>query len=119
MDAGGAARPGPGGEAQVRSGASPGRRRSGEVVVTRAVDDATSIPHGEPVLQWFDASWAHPGRARSTSPGNPWRKLRFYQRSGRTSQQHRANAEFTSVAHVCPIVKEAPPVTDSPETSST
>jgi hypothetical protein len=25
-------------------------------VVTRAVDDATSVPHGQPVLHWFDGS---------------------------------------------------------------
>jgi hypothetical protein len=59
----GAARPGPGGEAQVRSGAEPRPPTIYEVVVTRAVDDATSIPHGEPVLQWFDASLGPP-RAR-------------------------------------------------------
>ena len=59
----GAARPGPDGTAQVRSAAEPRPATVYEVVVTRAVDDATSIPHGEPVLQWFDASLGPP-RAR-------------------------------------------------------
>jgi hypothetical protein len=59
----GAARPGPDGGAQVRSGAEPRPPTIYEVVVTRAVDDATSIPHGQPVLQWFDASLGPP-RAR-------------------------------------------------------
>jgi hypothetical protein len=59
----GAARPGADGAAQVRSGAEPRPPTIYEVVVTRAVDDATSIPHGEPVLQWFDASLGPP-RAR-------------------------------------------------------
>jgi hypothetical protein len=59
----GAARPGPDGTAQVRSAAEPRPATIYEVVVTRAVDDATSIPHGQPVLQWFDASIGPP-RAR-------------------------------------------------------
>jgi hypothetical protein len=59
----GAARPGPDGTAQVRSVAEPRPATVYEVVVTRAVDDATSIPHGQPVLQWFDASLGPP-RAR-------------------------------------------------------
>jgi hypothetical protein len=59
----GAARPGPDGGAQVRSAAEPRPPTIYEVVVTRAVDDATSIPHGQPVLQWFDASLGPP-RAR-------------------------------------------------------
>jgi hypothetical protein len=59
----GAARPGPGGDAQVRSRAEPRPPTIYEVVVTAAVDDATSIPHGEPVLRWFDASRGPP-RAR-------------------------------------------------------
>jgi len=56
----GAARPGPDGVAQVRSAAEPRPPTIYEVVVTRAVDDATSIPHGQPVLQWFDASLGPP-----------------------------------------------------------
>jgi hypothetical protein len=56
----GATRPGPGGVAQVRSAAEPRPPTIYEVIVTRAVDDATSIPHGQPVLQWFDASLAPP-----------------------------------------------------------
>ena len=56
----GAARPGPDGSAQVRSAAEPRPPTIYEVVVTRAVDDATSVPHGQPVLHWFDASLAPP-----------------------------------------------------------
>jgi hypothetical protein len=56
----GAARPGTDGTAQVRSAAEPRPATVYEVVVTRAVDDATSIPHGQPVLQWFDASLGPP-----------------------------------------------------------
>jgi hypothetical protein len=59
----GAATPGPDGEARVRSAAEPRSRTIYEVVVTRAVDDATSVPHGEPLLYWFDGSIAPP-RAR-------------------------------------------------------
>jgi hypothetical protein len=59
----GAATPGPDGEAQVRSAAEPRPPTIYEVVVTRAVDDATSVPHGEPLLHWFDGSIAPP-RAR-------------------------------------------------------
>jgi hypothetical protein len=59
----GAARPGPDGDAQVRSAAEPRPPTIYEVVVTRAVDNATSVPHGEPVLHWFDASLGPP-RAR-------------------------------------------------------
>ena len=59
----GAARPGPDGEAQVRSAAEPRPPTIYEVVVTRAVDDATSVPHGQPLLHWFDGSIAPP-RAR-------------------------------------------------------
>jgi hypothetical protein len=56
----GAARPGADGVAQVRSAAEPRPPTIYEVIVTRAVDDATSIPHGQPVLQWFDASLGPP-----------------------------------------------------------
>ena len=56
----GATRPGPDGTAQVRSGAEPRPPTIYEVIVTRAVDDATSVPHGQPVLQWFDGSLAPP-----------------------------------------------------------
>ena len=59
----GAARPGADGTAQVRSAAEPRPPTIYEVVVTVAVDDATSVPHGQPVLHWFDASRAPP-RAR-------------------------------------------------------
>jgi hypothetical protein len=56
----GSTSPRPDGTAQVRSGAEPRPPTIYEVIVTRAVDDATSIPHGQPVLQWFDASLAPP-----------------------------------------------------------
>jgi hypothetical protein len=56
----GAAQAGPDGTAQVRSGAEPRPPTIFEVVVTAAVDDATSVPHGEPVLRWFDASLGPP-----------------------------------------------------------
>jgi hypothetical protein len=59
----GAADPGPAGAAQVRSRAEPRPPTIYEVVVTRAVDDATSVPHGQPLLHWFDGSIA-PRRAR-------------------------------------------------------
>jgi hypothetical protein len=59
----GAARPDPDGAAQIRSAAEPRPLTIYEVVVTRAVDDATSVPHGRPVLHWFDGSIAPP-RAR-------------------------------------------------------
>jgi hypothetical protein len=59
----GATRPGADGKAQVRSAAEPRPPTIYEVVVTRAVDDATSVPHGEPLLHWFDGSIAPP-RAR-------------------------------------------------------
>jgi hypothetical protein len=58
----GAARPKPDGTAQVRSGAEPKPATIYEVVVTVAVDDATSVPHGQPVLHWFDGSLG-PSRA--------------------------------------------------------
>jgi hypothetical protein len=59
----GAARPDAGGAAQVRSAAEPRSETVYEVIVTRAADDATSVPHGQPVLRWYDGSIAPP-RAR-------------------------------------------------------
>ena len=59
----GAVSPRPDGTARVSSAAEPKPTSLFEVVVTRAVDDATSVPHGRPVLQWYDASLASP-RAR-------------------------------------------------------
>jgi hypothetical protein len=59
----GAARPDAAGDAQVRSAAEPRSRTIFEVIVTRAVDDATSVPHGQPVLHWYDPANASP-RAR-------------------------------------------------------
>lgn len=60
----GAATPGADGTAQVRSAAEPRPPTIYEVVVTRGVDDATSVPHGQPVLQWFDGSLAPPKARR-------------------------------------------------------
>ena len=60
----GAARPGADGTAQIRSAAEPRPPTIYEVVVTRGVDDATSVPHGQPVLQWYDASLAPPKARR-------------------------------------------------------
>jgi hypothetical protein len=59
----GATRPDPGGGARVWTRAEPRPPTIYEVVVTRAVDDATSVPHGQPVLHWFEPSLAPP-RAR-------------------------------------------------------
>jgi hypothetical protein len=59
----GSTSPRPDGTAQVRFAAEPRPPTIFEVIVTRAADDATSIPHGQPVLQWFDASLGPP-RAR-------------------------------------------------------
>jgi hypothetical protein len=56
----GAARPAADGTAQVRSGAEPRPATVFEVVVTWGVDDATSVPHGQPVLHWFDGSLGPP-----------------------------------------------------------
>jgi len=56
----GAARPRPDGTAQVRSRAEPRPPTVYEVVVTWGVDDATSVPHGQPVLHWFDGSLGPP-----------------------------------------------------------
>ena len=66
----GSVRPGPGGAAQVRFGAEPRARTLYEVVVTRDVDNAVNIPHGAPVLHWFDASLG-PRRARPFDFANP------------------------------------------------
>jgi hypothetical protein len=60
----GAVRPGPDGTARVSSAAEPKPTSLFEVVVTRGVDDATSVPHGQPVLQWYDASLASPNARR-------------------------------------------------------
>ena len=42
------------GDAQVRFAAEPRPATIYEVIVTRDVDDATSLPHGTPLLHWFD-----------------------------------------------------------------
>jgi hypothetical protein len=59
----GAAHPDAAGAAQIRSRAEPRSVTIYEVVVTRAVDDATSAPHGQPVLHWYDPATA-PRNAR-------------------------------------------------------
>jgi hypothetical protein len=56
----GTGRPGADGSAQVRSAAEPRPPTIYEVIVTRGVDDATSVPHGQPVLHWFDGSLGPP-----------------------------------------------------------
>jgi hypothetical protein len=59
----GAVRPDAAGNAELRSATEPRSPTIYEVVVTRGVDDATSVPHGEPVLHWYDADIA-PRKAR-------------------------------------------------------
>ncbi|HZD01900.1 MAG TPA: hypothetical protein VFA46_17415 [Actinomycetes bacterium] len=49
------------GGAQLRSAAEPRPPTIFEVLVTRAADNASSDPHGTPVLYWFDASLAPKG----------------------------------------------------------
>jgi hypothetical protein len=49
----GAAQANADGSAQVRFAAEPRPATIYEVLVTRDVDDATSLPHGDPVLHWF------------------------------------------------------------------
>jgi len=66
----GAAKPAPDGSAQVRFAAEPRAVSIYEVFVTRAADDATSIPHGTPVLHWFDPVHAPP-RVRPFDPAHP------------------------------------------------
>jgi hypothetical protein len=56
----GTVRPDAAGDAELRSGTEPRPPTIYEVVVTRGVDDATSVPHGEPVLHWYDPSNAPP-----------------------------------------------------------
>jgi hypothetical protein len=57
----GAARPDAHGDAEVRFAAEPRPITIYEVVVTRDVDDATSLPHGAPVLHWFGTAVAPRG----------------------------------------------------------
>ena len=59
----GALRPDAGGAAELRTGAEPRPPTVYEVLVTRGVDDATSVPHGQPLLHWYDAAIA-PTKAR-------------------------------------------------------
>ena len=66
----GAVRPDGRGEAEVRYGAEPRARTIYEVIVTRGVDDAANIPHGEPLLRWYDRTRA-PRRAGPFDFSNP------------------------------------------------
>jgi hypothetical protein len=56
----GAVRPDAAGDAELRSQTEPKPPTIYEVVVMRGVDDATSVPHGEPVLHWYDPGNAPP-----------------------------------------------------------
>src|SRR6266508_2471854 len=56
----GAVHPDAAGDAELRSATEPRPPTIYEVVVTRGVDDATSVPHGEPVLHWYDPGIAPP-----------------------------------------------------------
>jgi hypothetical protein len=66
----GAVRPDARGEAEVRYAAEPRARTIYEVIVTRGVDDAANIPHGEPLLRWYDRTRA-PRRAGPFDFDNP------------------------------------------------
>jgi hypothetical protein len=59
----GTARPDAAGAARVGFAAEPRPPTIFEVIVTRGVDNATSVPHGRPVLHWYDQALA-PARAR-------------------------------------------------------
>ena len=65
-----AAKPAADGSVQVRFAAEPRPASIYEVVVARAVDDATTIPHGTPVLHWFDPVHAPP-HVRPFDPAHP------------------------------------------------
>jgi len=54
----GAVHPDAAGDAELRSATEPRPPTIYEVVVTRGVDDATSVPHGEPVLHWYEPELA-------------------------------------------------------------
>jgi hypothetical protein len=66
----GAVRPDARREAEVRFAAEPRARTVYEVIVTRGVDDAANIPHGEPLLRWYDRARA-PRRAGPFDFSNP------------------------------------------------
>jgi hypothetical protein len=59
----GAVRPDAAGDAELRTETEPRPPTIYEVVVMRGVDDATSVPHGEPVLHWYDPTNAPPKAA--------------------------------------------------------
>jgi hypothetical protein len=67
----GAARPDAHGDAEVRFAAEPRPITIYEVVVTRDVDDATSLPHGAPLLHWFGTRVAPRGAVPFDSDGQP------------------------------------------------
>jgi hypothetical protein len=54
----GAVHPDAAGEDEMRSASETRPPTIYEVVVTRGVDDATSVPHGEPVLHWYEPTIA-------------------------------------------------------------
>jgi hypothetical protein len=54
----GAVHPDAAGDAELRSASEPRPPTIYEVVVTRGIDDATSVPHGEPVLHWYEPAIA-------------------------------------------------------------
>jgi hypothetical protein len=54
----GVARPDARGDAEVRFGAEPRPRTVYEVIVTRDVDNAVNVPHGEPLFHWYDPARA-------------------------------------------------------------
>jgi hypothetical protein len=59
----GALHPDAAGDAELRSDTEPKPPTIYEVVVMRGVDDATSVPHGEAVLHWYDPTNAPPRAA--------------------------------------------------------
>ncbi len=67
----GAARPDAHGDAEVRFAAEPRPITIYEVVVTRDVDDATSLPHGAPLLHWFGTRVAPRGAVPFDFDGQP------------------------------------------------
>lgn len=61
----GAARPSVDGTAVIGFAGEPQPANIFEVLVTRAVDDADSSPHGDPLMRWFDPEVRRRG-------GDPW-----------------------------------------------
>jgi hypothetical protein len=67
----GAARPDARGNAEIRFAAEPRPATIYELVVTRDVDDATSLPHGAPLLHWFGRGVAPRGAIPFDFDGQP------------------------------------------------